>query len=136
MSCLSEASVGDGRDPGLGGRHRETSNSTALSPAMTFEGLLLRGAVPRLSSGLTQKLVMTSVPTRDWSPGLLDVRGRQERLWKPSWPSNLRTGGAQAGLPPECLGQSLSVRRSCSPSPDELLSQDHMSHPHQSRLYR
>lgn len=39
--CLSEASVGDGRDLGLGGWHRETSNSTALGPAMIFEGLLL-----------------------------------------------------------------------------------------------
>lgn len=54
--CLSEASVGKSRGPGLGGQHRETSNSTALGPAMTFEGPLLRGAVPCLSSGLTQKL--------------------------------------------------------------------------------
>lgn len=54
--CLSEASVGDGRGPGLREQRRETSNSTALGSAMTFEGPLLRRAVPHLSSGLTQKL--------------------------------------------------------------------------------
>lgn len=85
----------------------------------------------------SEALVMTSPNlARDWSPGLLDVRGRQQRLWKLSWSSDLRTGRAQAGLPPECLSQSLSIRHSCPPSPDGLSSQQHMSHPHQSRLYR
>jgi len=85
----------------------------------------------------SEALVMTSLNlTRDWSPGPLGVRGRQQRLWKLSWSSSLWIGRAQAGLPPECLSQSLSIWSSCPPSLDRLSSQHHMSHPHQSRLYR
>lgn len=62
------------------------------------------------------------------------MRGRQQRLWKLSWSSDLRTGRAQAGLPPECLSQSLSIRHSCPPIARRAKSAAHESSPPEQAL--